>query len=174
MVQSSDQEIVYRDKRRYSYRVFRERIGRLASGLAALGAKPGDVVAVLDWDTHRYLECYFAVPMMGAVLQTVNLSLPAEALLFAMNDAAPSMALVNADFLPLIEKIADKLPSVKTYVLLHDGKERPNTRLQIECEYEEMLDAAIAVLRVPGFRREHARHDLPHHGNDGPSERRLL
>ena len=74
MVHAPDQEIVYRDLRRHSYRVFRERIGRLASGLAELGVKPGDVVAVLDWDSHRYLECYFAVPMMGAVLQTVNLS----------------------------------------------------------------------------------------------------
>ena len=139
MVHSPDQEIVYRDLRRHSYRVFRERIGRLASGLSQVGVRPGDVVAVLDWDSHRYLECYFAVPMMGAVLQTVNLSLPPESLLYAMNDAAPSTVLVNADFLPLIEKMADKLPSVRNYVMLHDRKEQPTTRLPIECEYEEML-----------------------------------
>ena len=95
--------------RRHTYREFRERIGRLASGLAQVGVKPGDVVAVLDWDSHRYLECYFAVPMMGATLQTVNLSLPPESLLYVMNDAAASTVLVNADFLPLIEKLADKL-----------------------------------------------------------------
>ena len=71
LAHTPDQEIVYRDLR-YNYREFRERIGRLASGLRnRRGA--GDVVAVLDWDSHRYLECYFAVPMMGAVLQTVNL-----------------------------------------------------------------------------------------------------
>ena len=70
---SPDQEIVYRDLRRHSYRVFRERIGRLASGLSQIGVGRGDVVAVLDWDSHRYHECYFAVPMMGSVLQTVNL-----------------------------------------------------------------------------------------------------
>jgi fatty-acyl-CoA synthase len=151
MVHSPDQQIVYRDQRRYSYRVFKERIGRLASGLAALGVVPGDVVAVLDWDSHRYLECYFAVPMMGVVLQTVNLSLPAEAMLFAMNDAAPSTVLVNADFLPLMEKIADKLPSVKKYVLLDDRKERLTTRLPIECEYEDMLDAASAFYQFPDF-----------------------
>jgi len=151
MVHSPDQEIVYRDLRRHSYRVFRERIGRLASGLSEIGVKPGDVVAVLDWDSHRYLECYFAVPMMGAVLQTVNLSLPPEALLFAMNDAAPSTVLVNADFLPLMEKLADKLPSVKTYVLLHDRKDQPTTRLPIECEYEDMLEANSPFFQFPDF-----------------------
>ncbi len=151
MVHAPDQEIVYRDVRRHSYRVFRERIGRLASGLSEIGVEPGDVVAVLDWDSHRYLECYFAVPMMGAVLQTVNLSLPAEALLYAMNDAAPSTVLVNADFLPLMEKLADKLPSVKTFVLLHDHKEQPTTRLPIECEYEDMLQANSPFYQFPDF-----------------------
>ena len=151
MAHAPDQEIVYRDLRRYSYRVFRERIGRLASGLTEIGVKPGDVVGVLDWDSHRYLECYFAVPMMGAVLQTVNLSLPPEGLLYAMNDAAPSTLLVNADFLPLMEKLADKLPSVQKYVLLHDRKEQPTTRLPIECEYEDMLEASSPFYQFPDF-----------------------
>ena len=66
------QEIVYRDAKRYSYRTLRERVGRLASGLTALGVRPGDTVAMMDWDSHRYLECFFTVPMMGAVLQTVK------------------------------------------------------------------------------------------------------
>ncbi len=151
LTHSPDQVIVYRDLRRHSYRVFRERIGRLASGLTELGVKPGDVVGVLDWDSHRYLECYFAVPMMGAVLQTVNLSLPPDGLLYAMNDAAPSTVLVNADFLPLMEKMADKLPSVRKYVLLHDRKEKPTTRLPIECEYEEMLEANSPFFQFPDF-----------------------
>jgi fatty-acyl-CoA synthase len=151
MTHARDQEIVYRDQRRHTYSAFRERIGRLASGLSEIGVKPGDVVAVLDWDSHRYLECYFAVPMMGAVLQTVNLSLPPEALLHAMNDAAPSTVLVNADLLPLMENIADKLPSVKKYVLLHDGRENPTSRLPIESEYEDMLEASTPFFQFPDF-----------------------
>ena len=151
MAHAPDQEIVYRDLRRHSYRVFRERIGRLASGLTEIGVNPGDTVAVLDWDSHRYLECYFAVPMMGAVLQTVNLSLAPEQLLFVINDTAPSTVLVNADFLPLMEKIADKLPSVKRYVLMHDRKEQPTTRLPVECEYEEMLETNSPFFQFPDF-----------------------
>ncbi len=139
---SPEQEIVYRDLKRHTYRIFRERIGRLASGLSEIGVKQGDVVAVLDWDSHRYHECYFAVPMMGAVLQTVNLTLAPEQLVFVLNDAAPSTVLVNSDFLPLVEKLADKLQTVRKFVLLHDGKQRPTTRLPIECEYEELLETS--------------------------------
>src|ERR1700752_2243797 len=73
--QSLDQEIVYRGQHRQTYATLRERIARLANGLAGLGVTHGSTVAVMDWDSHRYLECYFAVPMMGAVLQTVNVRL---------------------------------------------------------------------------------------------------
>ena len=67
-----DQEIVYRDKVRLTYRKVNERIHRLANGLEKLGVGKGDVVCVFDYDSHRYLESYFAVPMMGAVLMTVS------------------------------------------------------------------------------------------------------
>ena len=61
-------EIVSDGLMRYSYRDFEERVKRFAAGLAAQGIGPGHVVAVMDWDTHRYFEAFFAVPMMGAVL----------------------------------------------------------------------------------------------------------
>ena len=60
--------------------------GNWQAELAQSGVKPGDVVAVLDWDTNRYHECYFAIPMMGAVLQTLNPSLAPEALAYTLND----------------------------------------------------------------------------------------
>jgi fatty-acyl-CoA synthase len=58
MTQNADQEIVYRDISRYTYRDFRDRIGRLADALTAQGVVRGDVIGVLDWDSPRYLECY--------------------------------------------------------------------------------------------------------------------
>jgi fatty-acyl-CoA synthase len=72
-------------------------------------------------------------------------------LLFAMNDAAPSTVLVNADFLPLVEKMAERLPSVRKYVLLDDRKAKPTTRLPIECEYEDMLEASSPFFQFPDF-----------------------
>src|SRR5436190_23470184 len=72
LVNRPGQEIVSSDGGRYTLLDFRERISRLAGGLANLGVQPGDTVGVMDWDTPRYLEAYFAVPMMGAVLHTLN------------------------------------------------------------------------------------------------------
>ena len=59
------QQIVYRDVARYDYLTLKTRIGKLARALADLGIAEGDTVAVMDWDSHRYLECYFAIPMMA-------------------------------------------------------------------------------------------------------------
>ena len=69
LLQVPDQEIVYRDLKRFTYRQIDERIGRLASALDTIGVRPGDTVGVLDWDSHRFLEAFFAIPMMGAVLR---------------------------------------------------------------------------------------------------------
>ncbi len=57
-----DQEIVQAESRRFTYAQFRERVARLAAMLAGQGVGPGDTVAVMDYDSHRYLECYFAIP----------------------------------------------------------------------------------------------------------------
>src|SRR5437588_5264107 len=116
-----EQEIVYRDLSRYTYRTLRQRIGQLASGLAELGVKPGSTVAVMDWDTHRYLECYFAIPMMGAVLQSVNIRLSPEQILYTLNHARADVVLCLNDFLPLLDAIKENLATVKTFVLLSDG-----------------------------------------------------
>ena len=84
-VAALDQEIVYRDLVRYDYQTLRQRIHGLAAALDELGVRPGDTVAVMDWDSHRYLECFFAIPMMGAVLQTVNIRLSAEQIPYTLN-----------------------------------------------------------------------------------------
>src|SRR5215207_4675196 len=109
LAHAPEQEIVYRDLKRYDYRTLRRRIGQLASGLEDLGLGPGDTVAVMDWDSHRYLECYFAVPMMGAVLQTVNIRLSPEQILYTINHAEADILLVHTDFLPILEAIEDKI-----------------------------------------------------------------
>ena len=79
-----------------------QRIRRLANALTAAGVKAGDTVAVLDWDSHRYLECFFAVPMIGAVLHTVNIRLSPEQVLYTMNHAEDDLVLVHDDFVPLL------------------------------------------------------------------------
>lgn len=139
LVNAPEQEIVYRSLKRHSYREFRRRIGRLANALARLGIRHGDTVAVMDWDSHRYLECYFAVPMMGGVLHTVNIRLSPEQLLYTINHAEDDIILVNADFLPMLEQIKDRIETVKRFVLLTDGGEPTRASIEFAAEYEEML-----------------------------------
>jgi fatty-acyl-CoA synthase len=62
---SPHQEIVYRNRSRYDYVTLKKRMSQLANALGNLGVKQGDMVAVMDWDSHRYLESFFAIPMMG-------------------------------------------------------------------------------------------------------------
>jgi fatty-acyl-CoA synthase len=146
-----EQEIVYRDLNRYDYRTLRQRIGRLAGALSRLGVDAGHTVAVMDWDSHRYLECYFAVPMMGAVLQTVNVRLSPEQILYTLNHARPTVLLVHTDFLPLLEEIKDRIESVKTYVLLTDGSTRPTPSPAVAAEYEDLLASSSADYEFADF-----------------------
>jgi fatty-acyl-CoA synthase len=146
-----EQEIVYRNLKRYDYRTLRQRIGQLASGLEGLGVGPGDTVAVMDWDSHRYLECYFAVPMMGAVLQMINVRLSPEQILYTINHAESDVILAHADFVPVLEEIQDRFETVKKIVLLADGDERPETSLEIAAEYEELVESGSADYEFPDF-----------------------
>ncbi|AGW92813.1 fatty acid--CoA ligase [Cupriavidus sp. DF5525] len=116
-----EQEIVYRDQARLSYWNLRHRIGQLASGLHTLGIRPGDTVAVMDWDSHRYLEGYFAIPMMRAVLMTVNVRLSPEQIAYTLNHAGARLLIVHADFLPVIDAIRDQLGTIECYVLACDS-----------------------------------------------------
>ena len=146
-----DQEIVYRDRMRYTYTELGKRVARLAHGLTALGIRQGDTVAIMDWDSHRYLECFFAVPMMGAVLHTVNVRLSAEQLVYTINHAEDDILLVNEEFLPLLAGVQDQLITVKKIVLISDSGKEPQTDLSLDIEYEALLAGRQDTYDFPDF-----------------------
>lgn len=137
-------EIVYRDKLRYSYATFNERVARLANVLSEAGVKAGDTVAVMDWDSHRYLECMFAIPMLGAVLHTINIRLSPDQILYTMNHAEDRLVLVNSEFVPLYNGIAGQLTTVEKTLLLTDGEDKTAELPNLVGEYESLLAAASA------------------------------
>jgi fatty-acyl-CoA synthase len=151
LITAPRQEIVYQGKLRFTYTQFRERIGKLANALKALGVARGASVAVMDWDSHRYLECYFAVPMMGAVLQTVNIRLSPEQILYTINHARADVLLVHKDFAPLVESIKHKLETVSQFILLYDGADGNAESAPGVLEYERMLSGAAADFEFPDF-----------------------
>ena len=134
-----DAEIVSDGLMRYSYRDFEGRVKRFAAGLAAQGIGPGQVVAVMDWDTHRYFEAFFAVPMMGAVLHTVNIRLAPAQIAYTIDHAEDDVILVHADFLPLLSevmKLVTRKPS--------DAEGRAwDLRTSVEGDDAEAVNAAI-------------------------------
>ena len=134
-----NQEIVYGDILRYDYRTLVDRVGRLARGLESIGIAPGHTVAVMDWDSHRYLECFFAVPMMGAVLHTVNVRLAPEQIAYTINHAEDDAILVHVDFLPLIAEIKGRIEKRFHLVVIADGNEYSDTSFDAVAEYEQML-----------------------------------
>ena len=146
---AGSQEIIYRNKMRYTYNDLFERINRLGSALAGLGVKKGDTVAVFDYDSHRYLESFFAIPMMGAVLFTVNWRLSPDQIEYTMNHAEADVVLINTDFLPLLGSIWSKLKSVKKVIILSDSDELPKTDMAYDGEYEALLSAASADFDFP-------------------------
>jgi fatty-acyl-CoA synthase len=126
----------------------------LASGLAGLGVRPGDTVAVMDWDSHRYLECYFAIPMMGAVLQTVNIRLSPAQILYTLNHARADVILCHTDFLPILDSIKDRLETAKLFVVLSDGDsdtQGPSTSIRFAAEYEKLLAKGTENFDFPDF-----------------------
>ncbi len=105
----------------------------------------------MDWDSHRYLECFFAVPMMGAVLHTINIRLSPEQILYTINHAEDDVILVNTEFLPVLEAIRDRIEPVKKLVLLNDTGQTPATTLDIGAEYETLLASGDPDYKFPDF-----------------------
>jgi fatty-acyl-CoA synthase len=140
IAQRSRKEIVYRDRLRFGYPTLVERIARLGSALQRLGVGPGSTVSVLDWDSHRYLECYFAIPMLGATLMKTNIRLSPEQIAYTVDHSEAETLLVNVDFMPLVSEIRAQLPHVKRIICLTDDGPVP-PGLDWAGEYEALLAA---------------------------------
>ena len=151
LIYAPDQEIIYRDQMRYTYKEFGQRVKQLAAMLTNQGVKPGDTVAVMDWDSHRYLECYFAVPMMGAVLHTINIRLTSEQLIYTINHAEDDVILVNEEFLPLLSSVKDRFETVKNVILMTDKDQVPESDMTFAGEYEALMADAKPEYDFPEF-----------------------
>ena len=148
---SPNQEIIYRDKFSYNYLELNKRIKKLANLLKKLGVDKGDVVAVMDWDSHRYLEHYFAVPMIGAILHTVNIRLSPDQMLYTINHAEDKILVVHKDFMPLIKAIAPNFDTVKHVIYISDGDEEYEPEVETYGEYEKLIAGESDEYEFPDF-----------------------
>ena len=126
---------------RYTYREAHTRSRRLAKALAALGAKPSDRVATLAWNGYRHFEIYYAVAGSGAVIHTINPRLFPDQIVYIANHAEDRFVFFDLTFLPLVEKLAGQLKTVKGFVLMTDRAHMPKQSSipNLLC-YEELLE----------------------------------
>ncbi|HEX8793218.1 MAG TPA: long-chain fatty acid--CoA ligase [Polyangiaceae bacterium] len=111
------------------------RAAKLAHALERLGVKSGDRVATLAWNHHRHLEAYFAVPMMGAVMHTLNLRLHPNDIAYIARHAEDSVVLVDKSLLPLYEQFAPQVPTIRHTIVMDDGGGTP----QGMTDYEKLI-----------------------------------
>ncbi len=105
----------------------------------------------MDWDSHRYLESYFAIPMMGATLFTVNVRLSPQQIAYTLNDAEADVVLVHADFVPVLESIKGELTGVRKVVVLADGQAVAANTLPVAGEYEALVGKASPDFQFRDF-----------------------
>ena len=152
----ADTEVVTRfptgERHVYDYAAFGRRAMQLMHALDGLGLERGVPVATLAWNTYRHLECYFGVPCSGRVLHTLNLRLSPEDLAYIIGHAGDHAVLVDADLVPLLEKVgaAGGLASVRQVIVLGDAA--PASTLPGLLAYEELLSGQpteYAPLDIP-------------------------
>jgi len=122
-----------------NYAQIRGRALKVAQRLEKDGIKLGDRVGTLAWNTWRHLESWYGILGIGAIYHTVNPRLFPEQIVWIVNHAGDRAMFVDLTFVPLLEKIAEKLPTIERYIVLTDGAHMPKTTLKNAVAYEDWI-----------------------------------
>src|SRR5271167_3072011 len=122
-----------------NYIEVRARALRVAQRLERDGIKQGDRVATLAWNTWRHLEAWYGIMGIGAIYHTINPRLFAEQIIWIVNHAEDRIMMVDLTFVPILEKLADKLKPIEKYIVLTDAAHMPATPLKNAVPYEEWI-----------------------------------
>ena len=136
---------------RTTYAGIHRRAKQVSSALKADGIQMGDRVATLAWNSARHMEAWYGTMGIGAVLHTLNPRLFPEQLVYIINHAEDRIILTDLTFLPILEAIQDKLPTVARYVVLTDDGHLPPTRLKGAVSFERWIDGQPADCAWGGF-----------------------
>ncbi len=125
-----------------TYAEIRARALKVAQRLERDGIRQGDRVATMAWNTWRHLEAWYGILGIGAIYHTVNPRLFHDQITWIINDAEDRVMMVDLTFVPLLEKLADRLPSIERYIILTDAAHMPATTLRNAVAYETWLAEA--------------------------------
>jgi fatty-acyl-CoA synthase len=127
---------------RTSYSEVRRRALKVAQRLDRAGIREGDRVATLAWNTFRHVEAWYGIMGAGAVYHTINPRLFPDQIAWIVNHAEDRVMMTDLTFVPLLEKLADKLPSIERFIVLTDAAHMPDTPLKNAAPYEEWIAEA--------------------------------
>jgi fatty-acyl-CoA synthase len=127
-----DKTAVIDGDRRFTYREFQARANRLAHALLKLGVRKGDRVCILSPNSHFFLESYYGVLQIGAVLVPLNYRLVAADHEYIINHAAVSVVLVDHEYVPVVESIRANLTTVRNWIVAQDSGSAPQGWLDWE------------------------------------------
>jgi len=125
---------------RTTYREIRARALKVAQRLDREGIKLGDRVATIAWNTWRHLEAWYGIMGIGAICHTVNPRLFPDQIAWIINHAEDRIVMTDLTFVPILEKIADQLPSVERYIVFTDKAHMPQTTLKNAVAYEDWIN----------------------------------
>jgi fatty-acyl-CoA synthase len=127
---------------RYTYGECVRRSRQLANALGQLGLQCGDRIATLAWNDYRHLEAYYGIGGAGYVCHTINPRLFTEQIAFIINHAEDRWLMTDPMFVPLLEKIAGKLPHIEGFIVFSDDEHLPDTGLGNVVSYEAFIGNA--------------------------------
>jgi len=137
---------------RISYQEISGHAKQLAQALIQrFGIQKGDRIATLAWNDHRHLEIYYGVAGMGAVCHTINPRLFADQIIYIVNHAKDRLLFVDPMFLPLIEKLRPKLPSLEHVILMTSKEAMPAETDRQYLAYDEVLAEQSENFDWPSF-----------------------
>ncbi len=136
---------------RTNYAEIHKRALKVSQMLERDGIKLGDRVATIAWNTWRHLEVWYGIMGIGAICHTVNPRLFPEQIAWIINHAQDRIVMVDLTFVPVLEKLADKLPSVERYVILTDKAHLPETTLKNVVAYEDWIAEADGKFKWKDF-----------------------
>ena len=148
-----NQEIVYSDLKRFTYRQFEERVLKLSKALIHIGIREDDNVAVIDWDSFVFLESFYAVPMIGATLHTVNIRYPPELIYYTMQQAQDKAVIIRDEFVPIIERFKEMFTFVKSWIIYSESGVIPKTSLENVYNYDDLISGDYKE-ELPSFSEE--------------------
>jgi len=136
---------------RTTYKQIHDRALKVSQVLDRQGIKFGDRVATIAWNTWRHLECWYGIMGIGAICHTINPRLFPEQIAWIVNHAQDRIVITDITFVPVLEKIADKMPSVERYVVLTDKAHMPQTTLENAINYEDWIAEADGKFKWKDF-----------------------